>query len=112
MRAARAVVFPSLWYEGQPLTVLEAQASGTPVIVSDICAGRESVENGVSGLWFASNDVVALAASLRQLQDDATVTRMARASYRRFWAAAPTVEKHIAGLLEIYEGMLERKTGQ
>jgi glycosyltransferase involved in cell wall biosynthesis len=25
IRAARALVFPSLWYEGQPLTVLEAK---------------------------------------------------------------------------------------
>ena len=47
MRAARALIFPSLWYEGQPLTVLEAKAMGTPVVVSDICAGREEIEDGV-----------------------------------------------------------------
>src|SRR5947199_402834 len=52
IRAARALVFPSLWYEGQPLTVLEAKGLGTPVIVADGCAGREEIEDGVSGLWF------------------------------------------------------------
>ena len=41
MRAARALVFPSLWFEGQPLTVMEAKGLGVPVIVSDACAGRE-----------------------------------------------------------------------
>jgi glycosyltransferase involved in cell wall biosynthesis len=43
MRSARALVFPSVWYEGQPLTVYEALALGTPVIVSDACAGREAI---------------------------------------------------------------------
>ena len=43
LRAARALVFPSVWYEGQPLSVYEALALGTPVIVSDLCAGREAV---------------------------------------------------------------------
>ena len=46
MRAARALVFPSLWFEGQPLTVLEAKALGTPVIVADQCAGRDEIEDG------------------------------------------------------------------
>ena len=41
MRNSRVLVFPSLWFEGQPLTVLEAKAMGTPAIVSDGCAARE-----------------------------------------------------------------------
>ena len=35
MRAARALVFPSLWVETQGMTALEAMAMGTPVIVAD-----------------------------------------------------------------------------
>jgi glycosyltransferase involved in cell wall biosynthesis len=111
LRAARALVFPSLWYEGQPLTVLEAKALGTPVLVSDGCAGREEVEDGVTGLWFKSGDAADLARAMRQLADDATVARMSKASHAAFWADPPSRDRHVAGLLAIYREMLEARDG-
>ncbi len=78
LRSARALVFPSLWYEGQPLTVLEALSVGTPVIVSDGCAGRDFVADGVSGLWFRSGDADDLARAMREMADDALAERLSR----------------------------------
>ena len=46
MRAARALVFPSLWYEGQPLTVMEAMALGAPVHRSPTLARGASIDQG------------------------------------------------------------------
>jgi glycosyltransferase involved in cell wall biosynthesis len=109
MRAARALVFPSLWYEGQPLTVLEAKAMGTPVVVSDICAGREEIEDGVSGLWFKSADVDALAAALERMKDDDLVRRMSAAVHHSYWSDPPTLEAHVARLTGIYREMLARR---
>jgi len=103
MREARALVFPSIWYEGQPLTVYEALACGCPVIVSDACAGREAVEDGVTGFWFRSGDPAALAAHLVGLQDDALAERMARAAYERYWAAPLSVDAHLDRLEQVYE---------
>lgn len=102
LRAARALVFPSVWYEGQPLTVLESLALGTPVIVSDICAGREAVEDGVSGLWFRSGDPASLARAMTRLSDDATAQRMSRAAYDGFWADPLTLDRHLDRLERIY----------
>ena len=102
LRAARALVFPSVWYEGQPLTVLESLAMGTPVIVSDLCAGREAVRDGVSGLWFRSGDVASLADAMVRLSDDATARRMAQAAYDLFWADPLTMERHLDGLERVY----------
>ena len=96
LRGARALVFPSLWYEGQPLTVLEAKALGTPVIVSDACAGREEVEDGVTGLWFKGGDADDLARALLAIRDDTMVARMSSAAYAAFWADPPTLERHVA----------------
>lgn len=108
MRGARALVFPSLWYEGQPLTVLEAKAMGLPVVVSDNCAGRDEVEDGVTGLWFKSNDVDDLARALTEMRDDARVTAMSHAAYHAYWAEPRTLERHTNGLLLIYRRMLDR----
>ena len=106
MRAARALVFPSLWYEGQPLTVLEAKGLGVPVIVSDACAGREEVEDGVTGLWFKSQDVADLARSLEVMRDDARVAAMSQAAYAAFWRRPPTLDLHVERITAVYEQML------
>ncbi|GJD99602.1 glycosyltransferase family 4 protein [Methylobacterium isbiliense] len=102
MRAARALVFPSVWYEGQPLTVYEALATGTPVIVSDACAGREAVADGETGLWFPSGDAAALAAHLRTLSDDGVARRMSAAAHARYWAAPLSLERHLDRLTAVY----------
>ncbi|HEY1736279.1 MAG TPA: glycosyltransferase family 4 protein [Methylovirgula sp.] len=110
MRAARALVFPSLWYEGQPLTVLEAKALGLPIVVADNCAGSDEVENGVTGLWFKSGDADDLARALRELRNDARIAAMSNAAYRAYWADPRTLERHVAGLQAIYERMLSGQT--
>ncbi len=110
MRSARALVFPSLWYEGQPLTVLEAKALGTPVIVSDGCAGREDVEDGITGFWFKSGDTGDLARVLRLAMDDACITRLSAASTAAYWVDPPTLDRHIARLTSVYRAILARKS--
>lgn len=110
MRSARALVFPSLWYEGQPLTVLEAKGLGVPVIVSDACAGREEVEDGVTGLWFKSQDVVDLTRALETMCDDALVAAMSRAAYTAFWRRPPTLELHVERITSVYDQMLAAGT--
>lgn len=108
MRAARALVFPSLWYETFGLTALEAKAMGTPAIVADGCAAREAVEDGVTGLWFRSGDVDSLAAAIRSLVNDARIAEMSANAYEAYWTAPATLERHVAETLEVYRGMLAR----
>ncbi len=107
LRNARALVFPSLWYEGQPLTVLEAKALGTPVVVSDVCAGREEIVNGEMGLWFRSGDVDDLARALETLKDDAIVRRLSATAHTDYWRDPPTRARHVERLTTVYRGMLD-----
>lgn len=46
MKKARCLILPSLWYEGAPLTPLEAMYFGIPCLISDYCAAREYVDAG------------------------------------------------------------------
>lgn len=103
---ARAIVFPSLWYEAQPLAVLEAAARGIPAIVSDGCAAAESVRDEVTGLLFRSGDVPSLAAALRRLCDDRLVQRLGRAAYEAYWADPPALERHVSAMEKVYQTVL------
>jgi glycosyltransferase involved in cell wall biosynthesis len=95
MRKARALVLPSLWYECQPLTVLEALANGIPVIVSDNCAGAEFVADGETGLHVASQDIDALVGAMAKLMDDNLARSMGGAAHERYWQAPHTLDRHI-----------------
>jgi glycosyltransferase involved in cell wall biosynthesis len=46
------IVIPSRWYENSPLVLLDALATGTPVIVSDVEGMTEMVSEGETGLFF------------------------------------------------------------
>ena len=85
---------------------LRQNAAGTPVIVSDVCAGREEIVDGETGLWFKSGDAGDLARALQVMQDDSVVRRMSNASYAAYWRDPPTLARHVARLEKAYRGML------
>jgi glycosyltransferase involved in cell wall biosynthesis len=108
LRASRALVFPSLWLEVQPLVILEAAANGIPVIVPDCSAARDLVEDQVTGLWFRMGDATDLAEKIRSLQDPVLATRLGRASYERYWSSPPTLARHLEKLEALYHDILDR----
>ena len=62
---AGCVVLPS-YHEGMSNVLLEAAASGRPLITSDIPGCREAVEDGVSGYLCPAKDADALYAAMRR----------------------------------------------
>jgi len=102
LRAARALVLPSLWYETYGLVVAEAAAAGVPAIVPTTSAARDLIVDGVTGTLFAGGDRAALAAALARYADDARVRAHGRAAYERYWANPATMERHLDGLAEVY----------
>jgi len=69
LRAADIMVLPSLG-DGFPLTVIEAMAQGTPVVVSERTMAGDLIEHGVSGYVVGAADAGALADVLRGLVGD------------------------------------------
>ena len=58
------LVVPSLWRENAPLVLLQAMASGLPVVVSDVAGMADQIQPGVDGHLFPPGDSIALAARL------------------------------------------------
>lgn len=54
---ARFIVIPSEWYENNPLSVIESQCLGTPVLGANIGGIPELIDNGVTGMTFESRNV-------------------------------------------------------
>ena len=61
------VVVPTMYGEGVPTVLLEAAASGRPVVASDTPGCREFVEDGVNGLLVPPGDAMALALAIERL---------------------------------------------
>jgi glycosyltransferase involved in cell wall biosynthesis len=71
--------------EGWGLTVVEANACGTPVVASNVPGLRDSIHDGKTGLLYPYGDIPALTgAVVRVLQDDALRMRLGVAA--RAWA--------------------------
>ena len=65
---ALCVCLPSEWYENGPYTIMEAQAAGKPVIVSQYGGLPELVEDGVTGYVAKAGNVQDLAEKLKMFQ--------------------------------------------
>lgn len=61
------LVIPSTWYENSPLVLLDALASHTPVIVSDVEGLTEFLEPGENGYAFARGSIDDLERVMRQI---------------------------------------------
>lgn len=79
-------VLPS-FAEGLPVVLMEAMASGLPVVATRIAGVSELVEDGVSGLLVPPGDATALAGAICRLFGDAALRERLAAAGRQTVAA-------------------------
>ena len=112
LRGARVLVFPSEWYEGMPMTIIEAFACGVPTISARLGGMREMIDDGRNGLLVAPGDSEGIAARVRWLFDSesesAELSRAARAEYEAHYTAAANYTQ----LIDIYRQAIERGSSQ
>jgi glycosyltransferase involved in cell wall biosynthesis len=108
MRRAAVLAGPSIAdgrgnAEGLPITFLEAQASGLPLVVSTSGGTGEGVVHGETGFLFAPGDEAALAGHLRALLGDGALReRMSRAA-RAHMEAHFDLARQTAKLERVYD---------
>ena len=54
---SKALILPTQWYEGFPMTIVEAYSEGTPVIGSDIGNTGSLIINELTGIKFKYNSI-------------------------------------------------------
>jgi glycosyltransferase involved in cell wall biosynthesis len=108
MQGALGVLVPSRWYEAAlPRVVLEAYASGVPVVAADIGALRKGVIDGVSGYLVPPEEPAAWVEALRRLTAPGQAERMG-AGAREVWAQRYSPERGLMTLETAYRGVLGR----
>jgi glycosyltransferase involved in cell wall biosynthesis len=111
MKQSEALVFPSIWYEGLPFTIIEAFSTGTPVIASNLGAMSDMIKDGYNGLHFNPNDVHDLNESIEkfmQITDRDIMRVQARETYEKFY----TPDYHYHLLLSVYQKALDDSNKQ
>lgn len=99
---AAFLIFPSLCYEGLPLTIIEAFACGTPVIASAIGSMNELITNGVSGFRFPVGNAEALADTVAKGLSQPERLRAMRRTSRFIYQQNYTAERNYELLMGIY----------
>ncbi len=106
LQKTRCFVFPSLWYEGSPLTPLEMMACGIPVIASDLNASKGDITDGKNGLLYDGYSTDALVECIEKTKDDGCITHMCEYIQTHFDENEYSMESHIKNLTMMYDSVL------
>ena len=109
LAAASVVCLPSTYGEGVPKILLEAAASGRPIVTTDLPGCRETVRDGVTGVLTRPGDVNGIADALRGLLEDPGLRRRMGEAGRKL-AEERFDDLNIARqTLRVYEQLSEQK---
>lgn len=101
LQKTRALIFPSLWYEGSPLTVPEVQAHGIPCIVTDCSSAIDDIvqyENGE----IVKNNADEMVAAINRFKDDEYVRKLSRNTYQMFDERRGSEKWYVDNLINVY----------
>lgn len=92
---SQALILPTLWYEGFPMSIVEAYSVGTPVICSELGNVGAAVEDNITGWKFTVNDFKELAKKVMEWKD---ISDSVFAVYKEEYSS----EANYKRLIEIY----------
>jgi glycosyltransferase involved in cell wall biosynthesis len=109
LKDAYMLIMPSEWYEGAPMTLLEAMVCGIPMIAGRLGAAKIALQDGVQGLHFTPGDGQDLALKVRKLVGDPAMAERFAAAARTEYEIHYSAARNYEILIQIYEAV-RRKT--
>jgi glycosyltransferase involved in cell wall biosynthesis len=109
MKQAAMLIMPSEWYEGFPVTLVEAFATGLPALVSRIGSLASLVETGKTGLQFTPGDASEVACNVRLLFSQPGLLNEMRLAAREEYEKKYTAAANYDTLCKVYASALSQK---
>ena len=88
--------------EGTPVSLIEAQAAGVPVVGTDVGGVRSAVKDGETGMLAARDDVPGLASAVAAILDDRALAASLGRSGRRHASESFALQRLINDLDHLY----------
>jgi len=108
---ARAILLPSLWFEGFPMVLAEAMLHAKPVICSRIGGLPEIVEDGVTGLLVEPQDTDGFIDRIRYLWERPELCRKMGRVGREKVLREYTPQRYYERLIAVYQAARELGPG-
>jgi glycosyltransferase involved in cell wall biosynthesis len=111
MREATLLMFPSIVYENMSLTILEAFATGLPVVASNLGSMATMIRHGETGWLFTPNDPMSLREAVLSLWEQHAQLREMGKNARAEYLNHYTAERNYELLIAIYERAIRDSQG-
>jgi glycosyltransferase involved in cell wall biosynthesis len=109
MKSASMLIFPSTWYEGFGLGIIEAYATGLPVIAANLGCMAELVRHGKTGLLFTPREPESLVNQVEHMLAHPSHAAKMRGESRREYSSKYTSDINYEILIDIYSRVLAQR---
>jgi glycosyltransferase involved in cell wall biosynthesis len=108
LKRCKALLFPSIWYEGFPVTIVEAFSAGTPVIASNLGSMKEIIQNKVNGLHFKPGDALDLISKIVFISENENLAQDMANHARMCYEENYTPAKNYEQLEHVYKSVISK----
>ena len=108
IRRAKALIVPSIWYENCPLSILEAQSMGVPVVTINNGGMAELVKDGVTGILVDRPTPEEIALKLRETLENEEYYNALRENCKKEKDNILSVKTYADILIKEYERLVKR----
>lgn len=102
----KALVFPSIWFEGFPMTIAESLGMGVPIISSNIGSQGSIVLDQINGLQFEVGNHESLYKKIAMIDSDSELQKDLAKGSRKSYLENYTPEINYQNLINIYNSVL------
>jgi glycosyltransferase involved in cell wall biosynthesis len=102
MKTATCLVFPSLWFEGMPMVIAEALATGLPIVASRLGSMTSLIADDVNGYLVEPGSVTELGLAVAKLTNDLPLRQRLQVAARENYLQRFEPNANCRELMKVY----------